>query len=233
MQTSGTPQAIADAIDPTAVRDAVVGPDFKVATSILASTTPGYLNLSSEISYDPSAAEQILTKAGWVAGPGGVREKDGQKLALTLGWFNDYAPNQSAVQLIQAELGQVGISLSLLTGSAAAYLTDIQSGKFALVWGQASEADPGILKEEFSDTEENYFNVKNATLETYYDEIYDTSNTATQDAAAAAAQKLILSEHYAVPVFEQSTVVAVVKAVHGFSLDAESLLPALTDVWLS
>ena len=34
--------------------------------------------------YDPKKAEALLDDAGWKKGAGGIREKDGEKLAITL-----------------------------------------------------------------------------------------------------------------------------------------------------
>ena len=38
------------------------------------------------IAYDPDAAAALLDQAGWTLGSDGVREKDGEKLDLVLGW---------------------------------------------------------------------------------------------------------------------------------------------------
>ena len=107
--TRSCAQAIALAIDPTAVRDAALSPEFAVATSALAKTTPSWVDLSASIKSDPDAAGAALDALGWTLGGDGVREKDGQKLELALGWITNFGPNQTALELIQAQLAAVGV----------------------------------------------------------------------------------------------------------------------------
>jgi peptide/nickel transport system substrate-binding protein len=95
----------------------VLTPDFAVATSILSDDTVGYVNLSKDLGCNPAESEKLLTAAGGVPGPGGIREKGGQPLDLTLGWINNFGPNQDALQLLQAELKQVGVQVTLQTGT--------------------------------------------------------------------------------------------------------------------
>jgi peptide/nickel transport system substrate-binding protein len=82
----------------------------------LSNDTVGYVNLSSDLTYNQSKAESLLTAAEWVPGPNGIRQKDGKQLSLTLGWINNFGPNQNALQLLQAELQQVGVKVTLETG---------------------------------------------------------------------------------------------------------------------
>src|SRR5882724_2894699 len=60
------------------------------AHTVLTPITPGYSAASGELySYNPDKASALLTQAGWTMGSGGVRTKNGQKLALKIILFSD------------------------------------------------------------------------------------------------------------------------------------------------
>ena len=226
-------EAIADAVDSTAIRNAVLTNDFAVATSILANDTVGYTNLSSDLSYNPAEAAKLLTAAGWVPGAGGIREKDGQKLSLTLGWLNNFGPNENALQLLQAELQQVGVQVSLQTGTITQYLANLEAGKYQLAWGNLSNANAAVLSTQFNSAGSDYYKVDDPTLNSYFAQEYATGSQSTQDSWAAKAQQRIVQQFYAVPVFQLTTVLATKSSVHGVGLGADSRLAQLTDAWIS
>jgi peptide/nickel transport system substrate-binding protein len=226
-------QAISDAIDPTAIRNAVLTPDFAVATSILSNDTVGYTNLSKDLTYNPAQAEKLLTAAGWTPGSNGIREKGGQQLSLALGWINNFAPNQNALQLLQAELQQVGVKVTLQTGTVPQYLANLTAGKYQLVWGNLSNANAAVLATQFSSAGSNYYKVNDPTLQGYFTQLYSTGSQTAQNAAAAQAQQRIIQQAYAVPVFQLTTVLATSTKVHGVEFGADSRLAQLTDAWIS
>jgi peptide/nickel transport system substrate-binding protein len=225
-------QAIADAINPTAIRDAVLTNDFAVATSILSNDTVGYVNLSGDLTYNATEAGKLLSAAGWVPGPNGIREKDGKPLNLTLGWVNNFAPNQNALQLLQAELKQVGVNTTLETGTVPQYLSELQAGKFNLVWGNLSNSNAAVLRTQFASNGTNYYKLSDSTLDGYFAQEYSTGSQTAQDSWAAKAQQRILQQVYAVPVFQLTTVIATSSSVHGVEFGSDSRLAQLTDAWI-
>jgi peptide/nickel transport system substrate-binding protein len=225
-------QAIADAIDPTAIRDAVLTPDFAVATSILSDDTVGYTNLGQDLGYNPAQAKKLLTAAGWVPGSNGIRQKDGQPLQLTLGWINNFAPNQDALQLLQAELKQAGVGVTLETGTVTQYLSELEAGKFQLAWGNLSNANAVVLSTQFSSAGTDYYKLDDPTLNGYFAQEYAAASQSAQDSWAAKAQQHIVQEVDAVPVFQLTTVFATTTSVHGVEFGADSRMAQLTDAWI-
>jgi len=62
--------------------------------------------------HDLAAAQRLLTDAGWTPGPGGIRQKDGKKLALTLLYPSaDGPPGADAAQLAVSEWAQLGVQV--------------------------------------------------------------------------------------------------------------------------
>lgn len=80
--------------------------------------------------YDPETAEQLLEEAGWVDSNGdGVREKDGQRLSVTIvenkSW-NDW------VYMLQALLQDVGFDAEVLTTQGPSNTAATASGDYAI-----------------------------------------------------------------------------------------------------
>jgi peptide/nickel transport system substrate-binding protein len=225
-------QAIADAINATAIRNAVLTPDFAVATSVLSNDTVGYVNLSKELSYNPSEAEKLLTAAGWAPGSNGVREKDGKQLSLTLGWIENFGPNQDALQLLQAELQQVGVKVTLQTGTVPQYLAELEAGKYQLAWGNLSNANAAVLATQFSPAGSDFYKLNDPTLNGYFAKEYASSEVSAQNAWAAKAQQRIIQQVYAAPVFQLTSVIATSAKVHGVEFGADSRLAQLTGAWV-
>ena len=86
--------------------------------------------------YNLAAAKSALTAAGWTAGPGGIRTKGGQKLALTF----YYAPSlgagmQAGAELVQKAWGSLGVQVTLAAATQAEISQVLFSG--AAQWGAA------------------------------------------------------------------------------------------------
>ena len=101
------------------------------------------------VPFDIAGAKQLLARAGWVAGPGGIVAKQGRPLELLLVTDNATATHRSESLLIQAALRRIGIAvevkyypLDLLYAPQA--MGGIQhGGKFdMLVYGWYAGIDP-------------------------------------------------------------------------------------------
>ncbi|MGW6335400.1 ABC transporter family substrate-binding protein [Nocardia rhamnosiphila] len=83
----------------------------------------------NSLPFDPEAARQELDALGWTLN-GDVREKDGRKLVIRDVMYNDKTWVQVA-QIIQQNLRQVGIELTIETKPGSGFFTDnIQPGNF-------------------------------------------------------------------------------------------------------
>jgi peptide/nickel transport system substrate-binding protein len=226
-------QAIEDAIDPTAIRNAVLTSQFAVATSVLSNDTVGYVNLSKDITYSQAKARQLLTAAGWVPGKNGIRSKGGKTLSLSLGWIDNFGPNQNALQLLQAELQQVGVQVTLETGDVPQFQANLKAGKYNLAWSNLSNSSAAVLRTDFSKTATDYYQINDPTLESDFSKEYASPGQAAQNRYAAAAQERILQQVDTVPVFQLTTVLATSTKVHGIEFGADTRLGQLTDAWVS
>jgi len=224
-------KAIAQAVDPKTVRDTSLNSLFKVATSVLGSTTPGYTDTSSSLRYDPSAASAALTDAGWVEGSDGIRAKDGRKLQLKLIWITNFGPNQTSLELIQQELEKVGVGLTLESGTVPQYLANLGSGDWDLAWDNNSRADGDVLRSKFSSSGAQSIGASDATLDALFQKELSQSSPTDRDATFADIQERIASQADFVPVHELTSIIATAKDVHGIAYGADTRLDQLTGAW--
>lgn len=224
-------KAIAQAVDPKAVRDTSLNGLFKVADSVLGSTTPGYTDTSSTISYDPAAAKKALDAAGWEKGSDGVRAKDGQKLQLKLVWITNFGPNQTSLELIQQELKKIGVGVTLESGTVPQYLANLTSGDWDLSWDNSSRADGDVLRSKFSSSGAQSIGASDTTLDALFTKELSQSSASDRSATFGEIQQRIASQVDFVPVHELTSIIAPAPTVHGIVFGADTRLDQLTGAW--
>ena len=100
------------------------------ATTMLHPETPFYWAGAAEIAptYDPDGAMALLDEAGWVAGDGDYRSKDGTELTLPLWIINDSTTVLQA-QIIEQQLAQIGIRVETTQYEQTAWFEAARSGE--------------------------------------------------------------------------------------------------------
>jgi peptide/nickel transport system substrate-binding protein len=95
--------------------------------------------------YDPAAANRLLDAAGWKPAAGGVRQKDGVPLALTISATNKPGNEQAEIQM-QQQLHAVGIELAIKNYPASVLFAQngpLYSGQYDLSWSiETNGPDP-------------------------------------------------------------------------------------------
>lgn len=81
----------------------------------------------------------LLEEAGWVLGSDGVREKDGEKLSLTLLYNSDSVTEGTIAEYLQSEYRKIGIELDINGEEEQSYRDNMKAGNFQMVfnisWG--------------------------------------------------------------------------------------------------
>jgi peptide/nickel transport system substrate-binding protein len=226
-------QAISEGIDRAQVVSTVLSPGYKVATSALASTTPDYTDLSSDLAYDPQAAKQLLASDGWQVGSDGIRVKNGTRLALNVIYVNNFNSNGTVLELIQQQLKAIGVQLNLRLLTAAQAIAASASGDYDLTWYNLTRSDPDVLRTSYSVRGGNRLFLKTAgPLETALEGEASTLDATARQRLVTTAQQLLITNAYEIPVFELAQVHALSSRVHGLEFEASSRL-SFYDTWLS
>lgn len=110
-------------------------------------TTPYYSPAVEELyPYDPERAKQMLDEAGWTEGKDGIREKDGQRLSVSLPATDFTTPFDELSQGIWKE---VGIELVLIPMDGAAADDAINNSEVNLYDNSWVSSDPVVLNNLF------------------------------------------------------------------------------------
>ena len=114
----GVRQAIAMAIDQQEIirvvfhGSALPNPGF-VPEALTDSLSPAIRSGRTPVDYDPAKAARQLEQSGWLAGPDGVRRKNGKRLAFEVLTTAGAATGLTMLQVIKKDLAAVGIELQI------------------------------------------------------------------------------------------------------------------------
>lgn len=143
---------------------------------------------------DPEAASALLDAAGWLPGTDGIREKDGERLVLTL-WAYPQRPDLITMQpVLSAMLRKIGIAVESRVAENASALAS--EGTFdLLLWAQhtAPAADPAFFPSLFlaSGAPNNFAGWSNETLDQKLATLAETSDTEGRNELAAEIDDLV------------------------------------------
>lgn len=109
------------------------------ADTLFAKTVP-YCDIElKSYDYDTDLAASILEEAGWTLGNDGVREKEGQKLELSLLYNSDSVAEKTISEYLQSEYGKLGITVDIKGEEEQSYRDNMKAGNFDMVfnicWG--------------------------------------------------------------------------------------------------
>jgi peptide/nickel transport system substrate-binding protein len=217
---------------------------YPKATSVIASTALGYVDLSKELTFDPDQAKTLLDEAGWVVGADGIREKDGAKLELNVYESLPQPQNRATLQLLSQQWANVGVKLNVLAGDSGSAATDnLDPAKTPLRPAMVGRADPDVIKSNFypknrdallqkgglSDKVQSFVD---ADLNALLEKIASEPNAEKRLGLAGDAQRYLLEQAYVIPIFEEPQVFAGAPYVHDVSFDAVAR-PSFYNTWLS
>jgi peptide/nickel transport system substrate-binding protein len=225
-------RALLVGIDRQELVDTVLSDAFRPATSVLASTTPGYADQSDQLAFDPDEAGKILDDAGWTTGPDGIRVKDGEPLEIEVTYTPVFTGSGAVLELAAQQLRAIGVDLKLRQLTAAEQTTAQESGDYDLYYYNVTRADADILRTQFSTAQRNLsLREPDDAVDPLLDEQLGEADPAARDALVADAQREILDRGLAIPLFELAQSIGVRGDVHGLTFDASSRL-LFHDAWI-
>jgi peptide/nickel transport system substrate-binding protein len=210
-------QALQEAID----RPAIINSQMKglpvpaiqpLDNHILFPQQVGYKNNSGQYgTYDPTAAEKLLTQAGWVPGAGGVRYKDGKPMQLTISIPSGDNIASSVAQLAQEMWSVVGFKTTIKTINQNDFFDNyFNTGNFQISifeWDDTpytvSSVQPMYQSPQGSDVFQNPGAIYEPKIDTLFNQALDTTNEAQSHAIANQADALIWQEGHDLPLFAE------------------------------
>ncbi len=238
-QDAAVREAVSMAIDRQQIIDNAWQGNAEPGTTMIPPAMLGeFVELVEAPTYDPDAAKQVLEEAGWVDGGDGIREKDGRRLTLSL--INGYgtaADHGSVPEVIQAQLGQVGVEVEIVeTPDTATYEQRLAVGEGDL-WleaGSQNDANPAFLPgllfyspEEGGDPEATMYGRAFAPGESFdalIDQAREAVDTAEVQEAAAKAMNVVINEaRVVIPLCGFYRIAGVTNAIGAFDMHASGV----------
>ncbi|MDE1186405.1 MAG: TIGR04028 family ABC transporter substrate-binding protein [Pantoea sp.] len=236
-------QALLHATNAQQVVQTLFSPNYPQATSVIAASAAGYVNLSDKLNYDPTLAKQLLDEAGWKPGSDGIREKGGEKLVLTVYESPPQPQNKEVLQLVAQQWRQVGVALRVKAGDAGSKTLDnLDPLKTPLTVSEVGRADPDVVKSMFYPTNRDALLQKGGSSDKVKNFRDDKLNTLLVNISAEVdaqkrlqltgdAQRYLLDNAYVIPIFEEPQVFAGAPWLKGVSFEAVGR-PSFYGAWL-
>jgi len=188
-----------------------------------------------QLPYDTTAARALLDSAGWVAGPDGIRVKNGRRLSFGLSSPSSSASRHQYAVLLQAALRKVGADVRLEESDFATYMarqnthafdteltlfaTDPSVSGFKQTWSTA-----GISKDG-----SNFAAYSNPAVDALLDSATATFDPARTRAYARRAFELIIEDAPAVWLYQPPTVMGIARRIHTQPMRADEYWAHLAD----
>ncbi|WP_374833172.1 TIGR04028 family ABC transporter substrate-binding protein [Paenochrobactrum pullorum] len=224
-------QALLHATNSQEIIDTLFTENYPKARSPLSSVSEGFIDLSSELVFDPDLAKKLLDEAGWKTGADGIREKEGKRLSLGVYDSLNYARSKETLQLLAQQWQNVGVELKLLAGEAGTRTKDDLNPEVTpLVPTKVERADPEVLKSQYYPTTRDQLRQQggkglgtefvDAKLNAILDAIASEPNTAKRLDHTQDAQKYLIEQAYVIPLFEEPQSFAGAPYVKDIDFDA-------------
>ncbi|MEI7368403.1 TIGR04028 family ABC transporter substrate-binding protein [Pectobacterium sp. 1950-15] len=217
--------------------------NYPQATSPLAKTAAGYVDLSSKLTFDPAQANKLLDEAGWKTGSQGLRQKDGKTLELTAYESLPQPQNKETLQLVSQQWAKVGVKLNVLAGDAGSKTVDsLDPLKTGVAPAMVGRADPDVLKSQYYPTVRNVLLQKGGSsdkvkdfvdphLNTLLDGIAAETDRSKRLALVGEVQNYLIDQAYVIPIFEEPQVFAGAPTTKGIAFEAVGR-PSFYNTWL-
>jgi peptide/nickel transport system substrate-binding protein len=231
-------QALLYATDRERLVDTVFRRYSPVAHGPLAAVTFAYdPAVEDTYPYDLARAEALLEEAGWVDDDGdGVRERDGQRLQLTLVLMN-WGSLAEVGQILQAQWGALGVEVRSQIMAFPAAVETAARGEHNLAPMTLFNSDPSILNSTFlaanADGGFNWAKWRDPELDRLLVEATRTLDREARAELYAQVQRKIMDAALILPLREYVQLNGARAAVRGLRFDARGWFPWLYDVWLA
>ncbi len=219
-------RAIAQAVDRNALIQAALNGLGVPAYSPVGQNVPFYDPAMKQIApqYNPSEAQRVLS-ANHVTGP------------FTL-LSNNTPAVTAADELIQAELGNVGVKVSIVSKPTADWISLAQKGKFDIIIDNYYAPDADVLFNTFHSSQEsggglNFTFYKSAQLDKLLVQGRSTFDAKQAQVAYSAAQRYILQNVITDPLWTPVTEFGVRSDIQGFHTDVTGLWPLFQDLYIA
>jgi peptide/nickel transport system substrate-binding protein len=201
-------RALVHAVDRAEMVGALESAKAVPATGVLVSSVPGAVDQSADIAFDPDLADRLLDEAGWTGcDAAGIRLKDGRPLRITLSGYGAYRGQAEYVQQAAKKIG-VDLPLEMIPDGSDIVFNVLKPHKFEAIFGNATEADPDVLRSYYGPDQRNVPNSDDDWLRKAVIEQLALGKPEDRFVKIAEIQRHIVDEAYASPLYPVTQVLA-------------------------
>ena len=235
-------RAFTEAVDRDAIVHSVSFGEFAPKPDYMAANTQFYDPAArSVLTFDPALANKLLDEAGWTGRDAqGFRTKNGQRLTATA-LVQDVGTTVPVAVAVQSDVKKVGFDLQLERLPVAQVTERRNRGDYQAVAGGVWHTNtPDGLYINFASPEitsakrigQNNAHLRDPELDSELEEARRTSDTAKLKDLYSRAQKRLVELVPAVPLYENNSVVAYRKSLHGLLFDTSHNTPVFWTAWI-
>ncbi|MFD4404599.1 ABC transporter substrate-binding protein [Nocardia sp. NPDC058499] len=219
-------RAIGFGIDRQEILNTLYTDNWRAAKNIVTENFPGYSDRSDAIRYDPAEAERLLDTAGWTArDPAGYRTKDCQRLSVLV-YVDVYDHTARPMyELIQRQLGRIGIRLDVRQTDFANYPTASVDDSVGLRRNGWPTPDPVRLSQNYDSTGGDLYALDDSdpTIDRLLRAQLVETDPGRRDRILREYTDYVIDNAYTVPLLEDTQIFGVAPRVQGLTHAANSV----------
>ncbi|MEX1021108.1 MAG: peptide ABC transporter substrate-binding protein [Litorilinea sp.] len=211
-------QALTHGINKVQIAETVLRDLVEPHGSPVAQPSWAYVDHSSRFPYDTEAAIALLEEAGWVAGADGIREQDGARLSLDMLNIAGDSERLQIVQLIQADLLQIGVEVNISQVDAPTFVAAMTTQEFQWAYGfWGFSVDPSGYNERWLSTSPGHWlNYDNPEVDEILLSALQTPDREARRALYEQFQEIVVEDATNIYIYNRVFFDAIGKRVHGF-----------------
>lgn len=236
-------RALALATDRDAIARIVGFGEYRAKTDFLSVTTPFYdPSFRDALHFDVAAADRLLDEAGWtVRDAEGYRTRDGRRLAAEVLTTESQAPSPVLVA-VQSDAKRIGFELRIVQLPAGPLTERRNANRYQALgagfWHTNTPDGLYIVYHSRQITSDRYIGQNTSRLtDPQLDDLLlrarGTTDPALLKTLYADAQRRLTEVVPAIPLFENHTLVAWRRQVHGVVFDTSHNTPFLLTAWIA
>lgn len=183
--------------------------------------------------FDLAKAKALMQEAGYTVGAGGILQKDGKPLRLTL---KSDAYYTKLAEVIKEQYKALGVEVEIQIQELGLLFADSMAGKYELaVLGYGNTPNAGILYTWYHPSRSAAINpcrIDDPELAELLDGTRAVTDLAKNQELVDAAQKRIVEQAYVVPLYQQKNFAALAKRVKGAVFSSLSGSLYLNDAYI-
>lgn len=216
-------RAIGFAIDREAAVDAAWAGYGVPAFSPVSAAIPGHDPAVAETlgtPYDPARAREILTGLGWTdSNNNGTIDRDGVEARFTIRSYAGFTHIDRTLQVIQANLADVGMAITLETSDWGAFYPSLLEDGWDMNLMRWTASDADVLNQLFLGNGHRNKLTPNPQIDAILTRCSTTMEPVSRLGCISEAQVALLETMLVVPVLTNYTVVATQSDVTGYGFD--------------